>query len=287
MKSYHFANAFKLSVLVLAIFFMADNAIAKPVTEAKAVSMFFIADTTQPIIEANTTIGLLSGQRASNVAKLAAVQTEIQQVTVEKMEPHNADAANQKAQLDAVVAAGYDPYSETSVNAYNKKIDRLNTWGDSIDARRARLAPIYVDMKTREADYTQKISDLESKIKALINKYSVDCTGSTMEEIVNCWSIYFDGESKRKPLDDGSVYTGTNFFSQGVPDNATETFKTYRNKQLEDIDHKKIFVPAPEPPQKGAIERATEKVQDFFKGIMKSSQYQMRRVTNAVAAVRG
>jgi len=268
---YHFMqskSSFKQIVLLAATFFMAHLTIAQTITEA------------------NNSIGMLSGERSSNVAKLAAVKQEIQTFTVDVMEPHNRDAAEQKRQLDAVVAAGYDPYSQASVDAYNQRIDQLNAWGDRIDERRAREAPKYVDMKTREADYNQKISDLESKIRALINQYTTDCSGSTMEEVVNCWAMYFDAESKRAPLP-VVVPTGTNFFSQGVPDNAVETFKTYRNKQLEDIDHKKIFVPAPEPPQKGMIEQATEKAQSILDNIINNSKRKVRRVTNAVLAVRG
>ena len=268
MNPYHFANALKRIALLAAMFFMVNLAIAQTITET------------------NSTIGMLSGQRATNVAKLAAVKQEIQTFTVEVMEPHNKDAAEQKRQLDALVSAGYDPYSQASVDSYNKKIDQLNTWGDRIDERKERETPRYVDMKTRETDYTQKIDDLESRIKALVNQYTTDCSGSTMEEIVNCWAMYFDGESKRASLP-AAVPLGTRFFSQGVPDNAVETFKTYRNKQLDDIDHKKINVPAPEPPQKGMIQQATEKAQSVLDNIINSSKRKMLRVASAVIAVRG
>ena len=104
---------------------------------------------------ANASIGMLSGRKSGAQAKLAAVKDEIQTFTVAVLEPHNKDAAEQRSAMAALEAGGYDATSQASVNAYNQRLAELDAWGKRVEERRIRETPRYVDMKTREAEYTQ------------------------------------------------------------------------------------------------------------------------------------
>lgn len=244
-------------------------------------------DTSGTLSAANSSVLFMGGERSSYATKLAEVKEEIRIFTAEVLEPHNKDAEEQRRQMTEHIAKGYDPTSEASVTAYNNRMGELNAWHDRIEERRQREGPKYADMKARESEYNAKINELENRIRELIRQYTPECLANgSIEEIVNCWAIYFDGERKREELT--VVVPGTNFF--GVPTVDAEAFKTYRNKQLEDINRgiNRITVPKPPPPppQPGLIEQATEKVKNYFQGIINRSKRSVNRVT-AVLAVRG
>ncbi len=104
-------------------------------------------------------------------------------------------------------------------------------------------------------------------------------TFSTYDDMMSCWRCFFDGDCADKS---NPVYVpgGT----RAVPNQGSPIIFTEIKKELT----KDIYVPPPvsNPPQKGYIEQATDKVRGFFQEIINSSQRLKNRVT-AVMAVRG
>lgn len=268
-------------ILFLLLFFSSLSGIAQTV-----------AVTAADLKGANTELGMLGSQKGSTVPLLAAVKDEIKVFEVTVRDPHNIDAANQQAAMAAAAAAPYDPYDAGSVKAHNDAINLADEWGKRIEKRRARESPRYEEMKRRKKEYEETITGLDKKIKDIISRFNPNCNANDAEEaLVNCWAMFYDGESKRKALGDDPVYPGTNFFGSGVPKVSSDAFKTFRNEQLDKINSgtNSIGVPKPPPPPpKGAIEKATEQAIDFFKDLIYGkNRYKERRTTSAVLAVRG
>lgn len=249
------------------------------------------AGTAAELKDANTEIGFLSGEKGSTVPLLATVKQEIADFKANVLKPHNDDAENQNKAMRAAEAAPYDPYDATSVANHNAAINAASEWGRRVEERKARETPRYREMLERQSTLEQKLADLETKIKEIIRRFNPNCDAGTADEaLVNCWAMFFDGESKRKALGDDPVYPGTNFFSSGVPKVSSDAFKTFRNEQLDKINRgiNKIDVPKPPPPPQGMIEKATEKVKEYFNNLInQNDRYRSRRTATAVLAVRG
>ncbi len=245
-------------------------------------------DSLPTVAATNSSITILNGDRASTVAALATVKEEKKEFIATVLIPHNTEAAEQKAQLAAVVQGGFDPNSAASVAAYNRKIAPLNTWGEEIDARKKRLDPVWLDINIKEEDYTKKIEELESRIKELIRKYRPNCLDNgdyQIESLVNCWGMYFDGEGKRDPL--GVVVPGgIRVYPNGAPPVFTELTKEYKERYK--LDNKPgPKAPETTPPQKGTLEKATDKALEYFRNLINSNDRFKTRRTTAVLAVRG
>lgn len=166
------------------------------------------------------------------------------------------------------ISATCESYYQAYV-ALNKQLSALL---DEIDALRQQKKDQEVQIEIKKQEFLNEMIGKSLCAGSL-------STFSTYDDMMSCWRCFFDGDcaDKSNPV---YVPLGT----RAIPNQGSPLIFTEIKKELT----KDIYVPSPvsNPPQKGYIEQATDKVRGYFQGIINNSQRLKNRVT-AVLAVRG
>lgn len=158
----------------------------------------------------------------------------------------------------------------------NAAVAEANSYQGQID----QLQKAVDDAKKQLDDANAALEDWQNQLQAIGNVSSAN------------WDCFFDG----KCGDYGAApEKGKGFvivpnsgppITSGAPGIFTPLTQEYKDRHK--IDNKSIPAPQATPPQKGMIEQATEKVKSYFRDVInRMQQIKIRRVGNAVLAVRG
>jgi hypothetical protein len=140
-----------------------------------------------------------------------------------------------------------DRTNVNQVNAYNKEGKDLDDWLVTINEKGKKL-----DEDRKENYYQQSLAvfhleDATKNINFLIEHFQIRCQGGTLEEIVQCWKIYFDGDQVHDPM---TVIAKP--FTMTPEENKKDYYEQDMKPMLQKLSSEsvKIWVPANVPPQK-------------------------------------
>jgi electron transfer flavoprotein alpha subunit len=174
-------------------------------------------------------------------------------------------------------------------NQYKAALDAARVFQEQID----RLIFPYEAAILKKQEAEARLSQLSRQLLVYVQLYAdANCAKqlsvhSTTEEILQCWSCFFEGgcnDYAKPPVEGKGMMIIPN-------DGAPQYFTMARNQQLQNISRgiQNIKVPPPPtaPPQKSITEQATEKVRNYFRDVINQSSRLKRRITTAPGAVRG